>query len=334
MKKPNDQMQAVLDVHKEMGPLPIESLTGEQARQIPLLDRAAVGVYGHSLMKKAMAPLPPNVGKVENKILPHNLMVRVYTPKGDMPRGGWPGLVYFHGGGWVIATLDTYDSSCRALCLGAECVVVSAHYRQAPEHPWPAAIEDAFAAHEWVVQNAGQLGIDGTRIAIGGESAGGNLATVTALAARDKGAPLPVHQVLVYPVTDLLAGFNSPSAIENKNAKPLNQAMLSWFYDKYVPEGADRSDPSISPLYAKLEGLPPTTIILAEIDPLRTDGEVYARKLEEAGVAVNLKCYEGVTHEFFGLGGLVSEANKAVAEVSADLRKAFGNETMMQRLSA
>lgn len=332
MPTPNSEMQAVLDAHAKCGPLAIETLTPEAARQIPLLDRAAVAVYGQHITKKALAPMPLPVGRVEHKIIPakdNDILVRIYTPKGDKPEGGWPALTYFHGGGWVIANLDTYDASCRALCDAADCIVLSVAYRQAPEHQWPAPLTDAVTAYDWVSKNAAQLNINPKKIAIGGESAGGNLAAVTCLVARDKGLVMPVHQLLIYPVTDIAHGINSVSAKECATAKPLNTPMLSWFYNHYLPDSADRTEPYISPLHASLNNLPSTTIILAEIDPLRSEGEAYAEKLDEAGNDVSVTLYNGVCHEFFGLAGLVDEADKAVAIAAQNLRKAFRNEQSM-----
>ena len=164
------------------------------------------------------------------------------------------------------------------------------------------------------------------KVAVVGESAGGNLAAVVCLLARDKGAQAPLHQVLIYPVTDLVAGSTSQSALENESTKPLNRPMLDWFYGYYAPEGVDRKNPYLSPLYGDLSGLPPATVILAEIDPLRSEGEAYADKLLTSNVPVTVKVYEGVTHEFFGLSGLVNEATEAVALAAKNLRHAFGEE--------
>lgn len=325
MHRTNSDMQAILDMHAKLTPLPIETLCAENARQIPLLDQAAVGVYGHSLLTK-LSPFPLDIGSVGHQTIPGpegNIMLRVYTPTGHAPRDGWPAVVYYHGGGWVIANLNTYDSSCRALCDAANCVVISAHYRQAPEHPFPAALDDAYVTYKYVTQNPKMFNICPGKIAIAGESAGGNLAAVITLKARDEGVQLPIHQLLVYPVTDVAHGANSPSAVENSVAKPLNKAMLNWFYDHYAA-GSDRNDWRMSPLHASSHaGLPPATIILAEIDPLRSDGEAYAQKLSDAGVPVNLKIFEGVTHEFFGLTALVHEAKEAVAMAARDLKDAF-----------
>jgi acetyl esterase len=330
MEKPNSHMQAILDVLEELNPLPIETLTPEQARVMPLPDRAAFIYYGQHITKRALAPMPPPIGRVEHALIPggdNGIPVRIYAPKKEAPEAGWPVVVYFHGGGWVIATLDTYDGSCRALSNGAECMVISVEYRKAPEHPFPAAVEDAFNAYKWVLTNAASIGGDSGRVAVAGESAGGNLAAVVAQLARDQGVPAPVHQLLVYPVTDIAHGPSSPSAVENATAKPLNKAMLDWFYSYYVPEGTDRIQPALSPYYAAdLTGLPSATVINAQIDPLRDDGEKYAKKLAAANVPVIHKVYDGVTHEFFGLAGLVSEATEAVALACKSLRKAFNNE--------
>lgn len=322
-------MQLILDAHEALAPLPIETMEAELARQLPLLDRAAVVVYGQHFTKRAFSPMPIPVGKIEHRTIGEmtdDIIIRIYSPLGDPPPEGWPILVYFHGGGWVLANLDTYDASCRALCHAANCLVVSVHYRQAPEYPWPAAVEDAFEAYRWVIDHAHEMAGDPKRIAVGGESAGGNLAAVVSLLARADGI-LPVHQLLIYPVTDLADGPMSISAQENAKAKPLNQAMLNWFYDQYVASDKLRTDFRISPLYATSHaGLPPATIILAEIDPLRHDGESYAAKLQTAGVPVQLKIFEGVTHEFFGLAGLVSEATEAVKFAGTALNAAFNPE--------
>lgn len=327
MLNPNDQMKAILQAHEALGPLPIETLTPDIARLVPLPDRAAAMVYGQHIANRTFASNPLPVGKIEHRLIEagdHQILVRLYRPKGDAPDGGWPGIVYFHGGGWVIANLDTYDASARGLCEGAKALVVSVHYRQAPEHKWPAAPEDAFAAYMWTHRNSVQLGINASRIAVAGESAGGNLAAVVSLMARDKDEVMPVHQLLVYPVTDVANGVNSASAIENAGAKPLNTAMLSWFYGHYLDHKADPKHPYISPLHAETHaGLPPATIILAQIDPLRSDGEAYADRLIAAAVPVSIKLYQGVTHEFFGMSGILTEAGEAMALATANLRGAF-----------
>lgn len=266
-------------------------------------------------------PAVEAVGDVSHQLIPGpdgELLVRIYRPKGNGP---FPTLVYFHGGGWVIANLDVYDASCRALTNAANCMVVSVAYRQAPEHKFPAAAEDAYAATQWVLTNAARIKGDPKRVAVGGESAGGNLATVTCLMARDRKGKMPVHQMLVYPVTNY--AFDTPSYQENANAKPLNQAMMKWFWGHYLSNAADGQNPYASPLRANLRGLPSATVITAEIDPLRSEGQAYAQRLREAGNAVKATNYTGVTHEFFGTGAVVNKAKQAVNEAAAGLRAGF-----------
>lgn len=322
MATPNAQMQAVLDQHAALNPLPIESLSPENARAIPLPDKAAMAVVGSSPVKRAVTPMPTPVGKVEHKTVPGgdgDVLVRVYTPEGDAPAGGWPVVVYFHGGGWVIASLDVYDASCRALCDGAKAVIVSVNYRFAPEHPYPAAHDDALAAYRYVSANAAEFGGAPGRVAIAGESAGGNLALSTALAVKGDAAHAPRHILAVYPVTDLVHGPTMNSAREHAAAKPLNTPMLHWFYGHLLGKAGNAADPRLSVLHADLAGLPPVTVVQAEIDPLRSEGTALVEKLQRAGVDVASKLYEGVTHEFFGMAGVVDEATDAVAFASERL---------------
>ncbi|MBV8879672.1 MAG: alpha/beta hydrolase, partial [Planctomycetaceae bacterium] len=221
-----------------------------------------------------------------------------------------------------LADLDTYDASPRAIVDAASCVVVSCDYRQAPEHKFPASHEDAWAAYTWVVKNCASLKGDASRIAVAGESAGGNLAAAVAVMARDGGQTLPLHQVLIYPVTS--ADMNTPSYEENAQAKPLNRAMMKWFFDKELRGPEDAADWKISLLKVpNLKGLPPATVITAQIDPLRSEGKAYADKLKEAGVPVTYRNFDGVTHEFFGMGAVLPEAKAAQALVGTELKKAF-----------
>ena len=248
-----------------------------------------------------------------------DLKARVYTPKG---KGPFPILVYFHGGGWVIANLDTYDASCRALANTGQCVVLSVDYRQAPEHPFPAAADDAFAGVQWAMGHAAEINGDASKVAVGGESAGGNLATVACLMCRDKKAPAPIHQLLIYPVVD--NDMNRTSYIENADAKPLSRAMMPWFIRQYVSNPADASNPYAFPLKAQsLGGLPSATIIAAEIDPLRSEGEAYAEKLRSSGVHVKYELYKGAAHEFFGMGAVFDRARDAEEAAGTELKAAF-----------
>jgi acetyl esterase/lipase len=243
--------------------------------------------------------------------------VRIYTPIGDGP---FPVVLYFHGGGFVIADLDVYDSSPRALANALDAIVVSAHYRQGPEDPYPAAHDDAFAAYEWTLEHMEELGGDG-RLAIAGESAGGNLALSTTLRAKEAGMPLPLHQLLVYPIAD--GDFSKPAFIEHADAKPLNTPMMEWFGKHYAPDG---SDPRFAVSQADLSGLPATTIVTAEVDPLRDDGKLLSTRLEEAGVDVEQRHYSGVTHEFFGMGAAVDKAKEAVAYAASRVTKTLAKK--------
>lgn len=311
----HDEMTVVMEKLASLGGKPIETLTAQEARQQPTPTDAVMAVMAeHSI------PLPPPGCDTMGKEVAPGVHARIYTPKNA--RQNLPVIVYYHGGGWVIATIDVYNASAQALCEQTGAVVVSIEYRKGPENKFPAAHMDAFAAYQWVLANAGSLKGDPTKIAVVGESAGGNLACNVSIMARDKKIQMPVYQVLVYPVAQ--ADMNTTSYQKNATAKPLNRAMMEWFTKNYLPSMATAQDPRISLVKANLNGLPATTIITAEIDPLLDDGRMLADKLKEAGVSVNLKNYEGVTHEFFGMAALVPEAKDAQALAAGDLKKAFG----------
>lgn len=322
-------MQAVLDQFMKFNAPPVETLSPQNARNNPTLKNAVEEMASQSAtvraMNVAMPVLPEQVGKIEHILIPTReggeVLARVFTPA-DADEA-LPVVVYFHGGGWVIASLDVYEPSCRALCNAAECIVVSVNYRQAPEAAYPAAVTDAYDATQWVLENAAQIGGDPMRVAIAGESAGGNLATVACLLAKQQGGRLPVAQLLIYPVTDLV-GQDYPSYAENQDTQPLHTAMMPWFAKYYIPNESQRSEPTASPLFAQdLSGLPPAIVITAENDPLRDQGELYAEKLAAAGVSVNSKRYDGVTHEFFGLAGAVSKAKEALTQAADGLKKVW-----------
>ncbi len=320
MKKADPQMQAILDSLASLNPKPIETLTPQEARQQPTIADAVKNL----IQKRGMTPLPESVGKVEDRQIDGadgRIAARIYTPTGNGP---FPLIVYFHGGGWVIATIDTYDSSARALTNAAGAIVVSVEYRKGPENKFPAAHDDAFAAYRWTLANAKSFNGDAAKIAVAGESAGGNLAVNVAIMARDKKIQMPVHLVSVYPVAN--NDLNSASMLENANAKPLNRAMISWFLDKYLKNQEQSSDTRIALVKANLNGLPPTTLIAAEIDPLRSEGWLLSDRLKAAGVRVDYKLYAGETHEFFGTGAVNDAAKEAVAQAAKGLREAFGNK--------
>jgi acetyl esterase/lipase len=321
-------MQDVLDEMAKLGAKPFEHLSPQEARQQPTPADAV-----KSLLKKDGKNPADDLGVTTGDItIPGpagSIEARVYQSGGKQGEA-LPVVVYWHGGGWVFADLDVYDSSPRALAKATGAIVVSCHYRQAPEHKFPAAHEDAWAAYLWVVQNAHSFGGDPTRIAVMGESAGGNLACNVAMMARDEGEVEPVHQVLVYPVAG--NDTNTFSYRQNAAAKPLSKAGMEWFVSHVFTSPTEAADPRINLVSANLADLPPTTIIGAEIDPLRTEGQQLARRLEDAGIEVDYELYEGVTHEFFGMGLWLKEAKAAEAHVAARLKAAFGTEGVLDKL--
>jgi len=302
--------RALLDQMAAAGIPPMETLSPDEAR-------AMMGV------RRALNPPPIDpVGSVEDRRIPGpagDIAVRIYTPAGRDATGG--GIVFFHGGGWVIGDLESSDAPCRFLANAAASVVVSVDYRLAPEHRFPAAAEDAFAATQWVASSGAALGIDPKRLAVAGDSAGGNLAAVVALMARERSGPQLAFQALVYPVTD--ADFSTASYVENGDGYMLTLASMKWFWGNYATE-ADRSSWLASPLRATdLHGLPPALVITAEFDPLRDEGEAYAAALESAGVPVTLSRYPGMLHGFFGMPGIFDESRQAISEVGAAIRTAL-----------
>ncbi len=311
------QMQAVLETLDSLsGGKKLTDLTPQQARQAPSPADAVM-----ALMKEKNIPMPASQVDTSGIQIPigggQHIQARVYTPKsGTAP---FPVIVYYHGGGWVIANLDTYNASAQGLAEQTGAVVVSVAYRQAPENKFPTAHNDSYAAYAWVLDNAAAIKADPNRVAVAGESAGGNLAAAVCLMARDKKAQLPLHQLLVYPI----AGYdlNTPSYKANANAKPLNKPLMAWFFDKYLKSPADGTSPMISLVQANLKGLPPATIITAEIDPLMSEGKALADKLKAAGVPVTYQNYEGVTHEFFGMATVLPQAKQAQQLAASELKK-------------
>jgi acetyl esterase len=248
--------------------------------------------------------------------------IRIYAPDIQKPA---PALIYFHGGGWVLGNLDGHDGVCRSLANQAQCAVVSVDYRLAPEAKFPAAVEDSYAATEWVAANAGELGIDANRIAVGGDSAGGNLASVITHMARDRKGPKLIYQLLIYPATDMR--MTAPSIEENAAGPLLTKASIIWFMDHYLRGEEDKTHPMASPaLVSDLSNLPPAFILTAECDPLRDEGEAYGRSLESAGVPAEVKRYAGMPHGFFSFGAALETAKQAVADAANRLRGAFGPE--------
>ena len=315
---PNSQMQAVLDQLAALGAKPIETLTVEQARTQPTPADAVKTL----LTKQGKSTAPEPVGSVVERTFPGPagpVPISIYAPVGAGP---FPVVLYIHGGGFVVADRKVYDSSARALTNAANAIVVSTDYRRGPENRFPAAHDDTFAAYQWVRANAGQFNGDLARIAVVGESAGGNLAASVTIRARDQGVPLPVYQVLIYPVTN--DALDTPSQAVNANTSPLGSKALPWFYERYLNSPADGANPLFSVLRANLQGLPPATVINADIDPLRSEGAAYAQRLINAGVSVDYRNYSGVTHEFFGMGAVLDQAREAVSQAARGLKTAFG----------
>ena len=305
------QMQAILNQAAAAGGKPFHAMSPSEARQ-------AIDV-----MFAAFRGNPAPVGKVEDRKLPGpsgEIPVRIYTPSG---RGPFGILIYFHGGGWVIGNIETHDSLCRDLTNQAGVVTVSVDYRLAPEHKFPAGPEDCYAVTKWIGGNAALLNGEAGRIAVGGDSAGGNLSAVVALMARERGGPKIAYQALIYPATD--AANNTPSQKEfGQDGYILSKSDMDWFYGHYLNSG-DAANPLVSPARAKdFSGLPPALVLTAAYDPLRDEGEAYGESLRKAGVVVKISRYEGVCHGFVSMAAALDAGKKAVAEIASELKKAIG----------
>lgn len=294
---------------------PLETLPVAEARIVFQAGRAV------------FVPDPEDVAEVRDISAPGPagpIPLRLYRGIGAGKDTAQPALVYFHGGGWVVGNLDSHDTVCRSLANSAHCIVVSVDYRLAPEHKFPAAVEDAIAATVWISANAGELGIDARRIAVGGDSAGGNLSAVVALHARDAGGPRLVRQLLIYPATDMQT--ERASYIKHAEQPPLRRATMRWFVDHYLGRPADAANWRASPLLAKdLGGLPPAFVLTAGFDPLCDEGEAYADALQAAGVAVRRERFAGQVHGFITMGRVVGQAQRAIALCAEELMRAFAD---------
>ncbi|MFA4913217.1 MAG: alpha/beta hydrolase [Burkholderiaceae bacterium] len=311
-------MRRVLDVLQDLDGKPIETCTPEEARLQPTPADAVARI-----MEEDGLTVPPGVETEDIQItLPHGAVAgRIYRPSGAVGVGPQPVILYFHGGGWVIADLDTYDATPRSMALQTGAVVISAHYRQAPEHKFPAAHDDANATYEWLLTNASVLGVDAERVAIMGESAGGNMALNVSRHAARSGLGLPRYQVLVYPLA--ANDLHSSSYHQNSNARPLSRPMMRWFIEQVTTSPDDVNDPRLNLVASDLAGLPPTLVITAGIDPLRSDGSALVLALQRAAVPVEHHDYAGVTHEFFGMSAVVSAARQAQAAAAVNLKSAL-----------
>ncbi len=302
----------VLEMIRLSGRPPYETLAPAEARQFSRNARAV------------LAPEPPEMGAVRDIKIGEGgaIPARLYRPLGSAPNAALPALIYFHGGGWVIGDLDTHDVVCRQIANGSGAAVVSVDYRLAPEHKFPAAVEDAIAATAWIAAHGATLGIDTARLAVGGDSAGGNLAAVVALDARDRNGPKLIQQTLIYPATE--STMSHPSHERFAEGLLLTRPTMKWFLGHYLRGAEDLADWRVSPLRAtSLADLPPALVLTAGYDPLCDEGEDYAARLAAAGVPVTRVRVEGVIHGFLTMGKLIPAANEAVAMIAAALKIAF-----------
>ena len=314
------EMLALLEGYARLNPVPIETLSAADARRQPSM---ADAVRTRALERQNTNPQRSinSYNDTTLTTLPNGLQARIYRPI-SASAGPLPVILYFHGGGWVIAGIDTYDSSARALCAEAEAIVVSVHYRQGPEFRFPTAHDDANLAYAWVVTNAAAINGDPNRIAIVGESAGGNLALNTAIFARDRRMGSPRAVVAIYPVGGV--DLETPSYQQFANAKPLGKPAIQWFVANYTTGPQDLQDPRLDLAgRADLRGLPPILIVNAEIDPLQSDGARLEEKIRASGGQVTRTLYTGVTHEFFGADAVLTKAREAQRQVGEQLRAAF-----------
>ena len=306
------QARALLDAAKASGAPEMWELTPDQARAEYLRRtervRADVDIY-----------------RVEDRQIPgpvQPIKVRIYAPQASQEQASLPVLVWYHGGGFVIGDLDSHDSACRALANQTECLVVAVDYRLAPEHKFPGAVEDCEAALHWVAAHATELGGDPGRIAVGGDSAGGNLAAVVALLAREKGGPKLCFQLLIYPC--VAPEPETPSHHQFAEGYLLTRKTITWFFKQSLRSSKDTLDPRYAPLEEKdLSSLPPSLVIVAGFDPLRDEGVDYAKALIDAGNKVTLSNYEGMIHGFYLMGGMIDKANQAIEESARHLKEAF-----------
>lgn len=301
------QAQQVIEQLAALGFPPVHTVSPEQARINARLRPRVAG---------------PEVARVENRRIPgpeSDIPVRLYTPAGAGP---FPILAWFHGGGWVVGDLDMADPTARHLSVGAGCIVMSVDYRLAPETKFPGPADDCYAATQWAVQHAAQINGDPDRIAVGGDSAGGNLAAAVSLMARDRRGPALVFQLLVYPVTQ--RDYTTSSYQSYADGYLLSRDSMQWYWDHYLHSPAEACNPYAAPLVAQdLSGLPPALVITAECDPLCAEGAAYARRLQEAGVPSTYSCYDGMIHGFFGMPAVLDKGKRAIAEAAAALQRAF-----------
>jgi acetyl esterase len=312
-EKLHPDAQRVCDLIVAVGRPPMETLTPPQAREAYLASRAALQPDPEDVAEVVALEAPGPAGPIP---------MRLYRGNGAGPDRPQPALIYFHGGGWVIGDLESHDQVCRAFANAARCIVVAVDYRLAPEHKFPAAVDDAIAATRWIAGNGKRLGLDAGRLAVGGDSAGGNLAAVVALDARDRGGPPLVFQLLIYPSADM--GLEWPSHKRHADQLPLRHSTMQWFVDHYLRDTKDRADWRASPLRAgSFERLPPALVVTAAFDPLCDEGEAYAKALQAAQVEVKLERFAGQIHGFLSMGRIVADSDRLVRMAGTALQRAF-----------
>ena len=310
---------------KALNPQIIELLAELQQREIPPIQNLTP-TEAREIRNPILADFggpKAEVAGVENRTIPGPdgpVPVRIYSPKGNGP---FPILLFFHGGGWVVGSLDTHDCACRLLSTGAHCLLVAVDYPLAPENKFPAAIEDAYAALEWVSENGGTLNGDPRNIAVAGDSAGGNIATILCQMSRDRQGPEIKYQILIYPVTDL-SSTHTESYDKHGEGYMLTKEGMIYFINHYLDREENKNHPYASPLLAEnLSNLPPALIIVAEFDVLRDEGLAYADRLKKAGISVTCLLYDDMIHAFLNLSGVLDRTREAIEDMCGKLQKVF-----------
>ena len=318
-------MRRVIDALGSLDPKPLPKLTAAEARQQPGAADAAM----QALREQGKSTLPDPSVTAKNVLVDGakgKIVATVYQPAAAS--GALPVIVYYHGGGFVIANNSSYDASARLLAKEVGAVVVEVEYSKAPEHKFPASHDDAVAAYKWVTANAASIGGDPKKVAVAGESAGGNLAVNVAIAARDQKLTKPVYELIIYPMAGTNLDTASYKAADSSTVKPLNKAMMAWFYANLTNSPADMQDPRLDIVgKADLHGLSPATVITDQIDPLQSEGQALADRMKKAGVDVEAVNYDGVTHEFFSMGMVVAKAKKAEDVAVKNLKAAFARNS-------